>query len=84
MLLDRLIKQLREDGYEVPDGLTMHRTYAGFWQRNAGAWSWWAADRLGREVLGSQWGITDLLKADSIEVGDDHYGNALVLYPKTV
>ncbi len=24
-----------------PDNAVLHRTYAGYWQRLAGAWSWW-------------------------------------------
>lgn len=79
----RLVWRLEQDGYELPI-MTLHRTYAGHWQRAAGAWSWWGADQLGREIIASQYRITDLLKAEAIEVGDDHYGNALVLYPKTV
>ena len=43
------------------DVTTFHRTYAGYWQRAQGAWSWWAYTVKGWEI-GSQIPLTELWK----------------------
>jgi len=39
------------------------RTYAGYWQRSAGAWSFYLADDEGHEVFGSCNKAKDVLRA---------------------
>lgn len=62
----KLIDRAREIGVEVPDWIEIIRTRAGHWQRSAGAWSWYALDAKGREVMGSPTSITELLKAPAL------------------
>ncbi len=38
---EKIIKFLREHGIECPDDVEIRRTRAGYWQRSAGAWSWY-------------------------------------------
>ena len=45
----------------APKGLHLRRTRAGHWQRAQGAWSWYAVDDEGREVLASHYPLTELL-----------------------
>ena len=48
---------------------TFRRTYAGYWQRSEGAWSWWMQDVESLNSYGSIWSITELLKnKDKIEI----------------
>ena len=43
--------------------VAIRRTRAGVWQRAQGAWSWYAVDVNGYEVVGSQWNVTDIARA---------------------
>ena len=57
----------------------VQRTYAGYYQRRQGAWSWFVLTPDGRDPIGSQWPVTTLLRwpllatqfrpGDSIEIG---------------
>lgn len=66
-----IVALARELGVPLPEGTyKLHRTYAGYWQRSEGAWSWWlggpASDHsadIYRCRLGSQWPATEVLKA---------------------
>lgn len=60
-LLDRVAARVG-----APAGLTLHRTYAGIRQRQEGAWSWWAADAQGREVLAGYVALSELAKAPAL------------------
>lgn len=63
-LADQLVQIAKEFGLEVgPGPHTLNRTRAGYWQRSAGAWSWWLADAEGREVIGSCSPATDVVRA---------------------
>jgi len=66
----RAIRDLaRSLGIECPDYIEIHRTYAGFWQRSCGAWSWFAVDCDNRELFGSQWSCQQLLQAREVSAG---------------
>lgn len=47
----------------VKDGF--RRTYAGYWQRRAGAWSWEGVTEDGRRI-GSIWTVSELLKSPKL------------------
>lgn len=51
----------------VPDWIEIRRTRAGRHQAAMGSWSWYAVDRDGREVCGSQWTIGQLARAATVE-----------------
>lgn len=72
---ERLIRRLVEDGAltaEQAEGASVLRTYAGYWQRIEGAWSWYLVGKDGRELfIGSQWPITDLLRSQLWSYGND-------------
>lgn len=71
---DRLIGRLIGEGYQLPYPweLDLRRTYAGYWQRAAGAWSW-VAYHEGREVLASQYPVRELAKCKSLKVSPDSF-----------
>jgi hypothetical protein len=50
-------------GLPVAEGARIERTYAGFWQRAAGAWSWSVQPQIGAYAVGSQYPVTELLRA---------------------
>lgn len=75
----RLIERLRRVGVDLPDGVTLCRTWAGYWQRSEGAWSWTAVgpDGHGELNIGSQWPMKLLLAAPRLDTsisksGDTH------------
>jgi len=41
---------------------SFHRTYAGYWQREEGAWSWYMHKKASLTNVGSTFSITELLK----------------------
>lgn len=51
----------------LPAQISIHRTHAGRLQRSDGAWSWFALDESGREVIGSQWPVTEIVRKDKAE-----------------
>ncbi|MCL4413427.1 MAG: hypothetical protein M1522_01560 [Actinobacteria bacterium] len=59
---ERLLGRLRLMGMVVPDGSTLHRTYAGRCQRQCDAWSWFILDPEGREVCGGYVPVAELLQ----------------------
>lgn len=77
-LLHRLSDEARVD---VPEGTTVHRTYAGRLQRQAGAWSWFALRPDGREVCGSHYSVVALLKAKSLVAAVDKYTGFVCVDP---
>jgi hypothetical protein len=60
-LLDKVARRVG-----APPGLTLRRTYAGHVQRSQGAWSWWAEDGSGREVLAGYVSLTELARAPAL------------------
>jgi hypothetical protein len=61
---ERLLTRLHAMGVDIPDGARVQRTYAGYWQRSEGAWSWALVDGNGHELkLGSQYPLSTLLKS---------------------
>ncbi len=60
-LLDKVARRVG-----APEGLHLHRTYAGHNQRGAGAWSWYATDENHREVLAGYVSLTELVKAPAL------------------
>ena len=59
----KIVDLLRKEGFTIRDGAQLRRTYAGHWQRSAGAWSWYLVDADGRDLnLGSQDSVSACLK----------------------
>ena len=65
---ERLLDRLRDHDVEIPPGTVIVRTRAGHLQRSCGAWSWYAVDPEGGEVIGSQYSVGVLLKADELRI----------------
>ncbi len=72
----KLVERARELGIDVPAWIEIRRTHVGHWQRSAGAWSWWACDADGGEIMGSPHTVSELLKAPKIAItsGVLHWG----------
>lgn len=65
----RLADRIRDDlGIEV-DRDSLKRTYAGYWQRKAGAWSWEGRTLDGHRI-GSAWTAGELLKSRKLTTVD--------------
>jgi hypothetical protein len=79
-LQQKLTERIRQLGLDIPDDVDYRRLYPGHWQRAAGAWSWCAFNANGREIMGSPHPISELVKADSIEVME-HGVDAFELFP---
>lgn len=77
-----VLATLRDHGYEVTGPLFIRRTYAGYWQQSAGAWSWTANDTRGASVAASQYSIKELIKSPEVEIGRELNGFVLVIDPK--
>ena len=61
-------------GIDMPDWIEIARTHTGHHQESAGAWSWFAVDVGGREILGSCHSVTSILAAPNkvrVSHGDD-------------
>ena len=68
---EKLRKRLREE-CEFEIGKEFRRCYPGRHQRAAGAWSWIAPNGWNEGWnVGSQWSMTDLLKANKVVVEKD-------------
>lgn len=70
--MSRLLKRLRplldpEWQFLLDGNPTVHRTYAGYWQKAAGAWVWYVVDQSGKEC-GSQWPLSELVLCDHVSV----------------
>lgn len=67
---EKLIARLIAEGHLAPGEYRLERTYAGYWQRTAGAFSWYIVDSAGRDVfIGSQWSVREVLAAPVWEFG---------------
>lgn len=78
---ERISKRLRaECGVQIPPETKLHRTYAGREQKSRGGWVWFVLTEDGREI-GSQISVTDLLKADKLDVHTDE-NNSISIYVK--
>lgn len=77
-LLDKVARRVG-----APEGLRLRRTRAGHWQRAQGAWSWWAEDEQGREVLASHHPLSELVKCPGLTATaqDRHPQGALEVDP---
>lgn len=60
--VERLVERLRVEGFHIPDDYRFRRTYAGHWQRSAGAWLW-ELSWFGGPSLGSANTVKECLKA---------------------
>jgi hypothetical protein len=69
---ERLLARLRDElGLDLPEDTVIRRTYAGYWQRSRGAWSWFATQADGTPFkspdgfsysVGSQYPVGRLLQ----------------------
>jgi len=56
-------------GVDLPEGTTLHRTYAGRLQKQAGAWTWYAVGPNGEDLnFGSYCTVGELLRAPRLLV----------------
>jgi len=83
---ERLLDRLRDElDLDIPGTAFIERTYAGFYQRSAGAWVWVLndGDRTDQYVgrLGSQFPVTELLRAERLGVLETEFGD-IDIYPK--
>jgi hypothetical protein len=79
---ERLLQRLRAEGVEVPDGSTLHRTFATGSTRRVGAWSWFALAPDGSELkLGSQHSMGELLALPVWEITTDRQGDTWIDRP---
>jgi hypothetical protein len=79
---DRLVDRLRKMGYDLPEGLVLHRTNAGYWQRAQGAWSWYATHPISRhEVLASHYRVRELVQSREITAAPGMGSTALEVDP---
>lgn len=74
---EKLIARLIDEGFLSPGQYRYVRSYAGYWQVKEGAWSFWIENSEGRDILGSQYSVQELLRAKKIV--DDNTGS---LYPE--
>lgn len=61
LALSSVLEEL--DIIDKGDRIRIRRVYAGYHQRSAGAWSWYAEDHQGNEVCGSQFTVRDIVQA---------------------
>ncbi|MCE0510863.1 hypothetical protein LVJ59_17585 [Microbacterium sp. KKR3/1] len=66
---ERVISRLIEGGHIEPGEYRVERTYAGFWQRREGAFSWDLvhADTGHHAMVGSQYSVKECADADEWE-----------------
>ena len=77
---EKLIDRLVDEGHLEPGEYRLERTYAGYWQRSAGAFSWYITNAKGVDVgIGSQWPVSEILAASEWAFG--RYG---AIYPGPV
>jgi hypothetical protein len=50
-------------GERAGSEIAIRRVRAGRHQRSAGAWSWYAVDHRGLEIIGSTWSVRELVAA---------------------
>jgi len=65
---ERLLARIRTllDGVEIPEGAEIRRTYAGYWQRSAGAFSWTVEHEDLRYMIGGYEPVCELLKCPNL------------------
>jgi hypothetical protein len=69
--VERLVRVLRETGFEIPAKYVLTRHRPGPWQRSAGAWSWSISMVDPYFEVGSPDSVKALLKAKHLEQGLD-------------
>jgi hypothetical protein len=76
---DRMLQRLRDEGLDVPEGSTLHRTYASSANRRNGAWSWFALAPDGSELgIGSQHAMKFLLELSKWEISQGINGDTWI------
>lgn len=65
--IERFCKRVKKDHDVDLDPTTFRRTYAGYWQRAQGAWSWSMEVVVRSGTVGSQWPIWQLLTAPVLD-----------------
>lgn len=79
---DRLLRRLRTEGVDIPEGSTLHRTFASGATKRAGAWSWFALAPDGSDLkLGSQNSMGTLLSEPVWEISTDQFGDTWIDRP---
>lgn len=76
---ERLVARLREEcGLELPEGAYAARTFAGRHMLSAGAWRVRLCEADGMPIqplTGSHWTVTELVRAERIEVTTNRFGD---------
>ena len=77
---ERLLDRLRDElGLDIPTDATIERTYAGHWQKLAGAFVWTVVKEPAYPVIGSGYTVTKLLKRKLLHV--TNYWGDLEVWP---
>ena len=67
----KLIARLRKElNLKIPEGTRLRRTYAGHWQKSAGAWSWYLYhDNIAHmSSIGSSYSASRLVKSSNLSI----------------
>lgn len=81
--MTKFLAKLKELGIVIsvsPEKCSIRRTFAGYWQRSSGAWSWELYindDGERTRSIGSQYTFEDILKAKTLEVSRSDGGTTL-------
>lgn len=81
----KLVARLKKDfDIELSDDVVIRRTYAGYWQKSKGAWSWFFYSlSLGAiHNIGSQHSIRELLRCKTITLYQAHGDTTLLIENK--
>ena len=83
--IERIAKKIKKELDIDCDVSTFRRTYAGSWQRSAGAWSWWMQMTNRPGSIGSSWSVSALLRKEvRLNLSCYLYDFDLEIYPKIV
>lgn len=79
---ERMIERLRKLGLTIPRGAEIERTYVQQAQKDAGALVWYISVMPGNgmadHIIGSQWPVTELLKAEKLDIYLDDYSQFII------
>lgn len=77
---ERLLVRLRAMGLPIPQDAWIERTYAGYWQRQGGAWSWSVHPQT-TYAVGSQYPVAELLRAERLVAEQFRKGQDWHVFP---
>lgn len=82
--VEKLTRKIYHDNGIICDPSTFKRTYAGYWQRSAGAFSWTMCGVRDSEylIVGSIYPVTALIRKNCKIVTGEQEWNEIALYPE--